>query len=288
MQGMLMAMLVLGLAAPRPAPAVAPPPPDRVALLASGDAEYKALAIPRSYKTAPEAPMRLLVFRGGLCVRDLGLATEQSSAGNGASGQAIVEERGSMERGYVAADARTAVILRTHYVSRVDVTPGQNSTENDTVSGGTTLTLVDPAHPDGWWQVTLEHARWAKDVLVLPGAHGVVVTTFLPRNGPTDVRILDATGHESTRVPESAAESLRIASSPEGEYVAADVAFRDDPLQPERGVMVFDLANGTHWTYGWRYGSEAEPTSWTLESHGVLAVKLSGGTKRFDATGAKR
>ncbi len=287
MQGMLMALLVLGLAAPRPAP-VAPPPPDRVALLASGDAEYKALAIPRSYKTAPDAPMRLLVFRGGLCVRDLGLATEQSSTGNGEAGQAFVEERGSMERGFVAADARTAVIVRTHYVSRVDVTPGQTATEKDTVTGGTTLTLVDPAHPDGWWQVTLEHARWAKDVLVLPGAHGVVVTTFLPRNGPTDVRILDATGHESIRVPESAAESLRIASSPEGEYVAADVAFRDDPLQPERGVMVFDLAKGTHWTYGWRYGSEAEPTSWSLESHGVLAVKLSGGTKRFDATGAKR
>jgi hypothetical protein len=158
---------------------------------------------------------------------------------------------------------------------------------NDTVTGGTTLTFVDPPHPNGRWKVTLENARWAKDALVLSGARGVVVTTFLPRNGPTDVRILDATGREAIRVPESAAESLRIAASPEGDYVAADVAFRDDPLQPERGIMVFDVGKGTHWTYGWRYGAEAEPTSWTLDNHGVLSVTLSRGTKRFDATGAK-
>jgi len=156
------------------------------------------------------------------------------------------------------------------------------------VTGGTTVTLVDPAHPDGLWRVTLENARWTKDVLVLPASMGVALTTFLPRRGPTDVRILDAAGHESARVPESSAETLRIEASPEGGHVAAEVKFRDNAELPERGVIVFDLARGTQWTYSWRYGSDAEPLAWTLESRGILAVKLSGGTRRFDATGRKR
>ena len=177
--------------------------------------------------------------------------------------------------------------MRTRYVSRVDVTPGETSTVNDTVTGDTTLTLVDSAHPDGRWRVTLENARWVKDVLVLPASMGVVVTTFLPRHGPTDLRILDLTGRELLRVPESAAETVRVEASPEGGHVAADVTFRDNAELPERGVIVFDLAKETQWTYPWRYGSDAEPVSWTLLSQGVLAVKLPDGTRRFDATGRK-
>lgn len=261
--------------------------PDRVVLLAADDPEYRALAIPRSYKTAPEAPMHLLAFRGGLCVRDLGLADTQTNGERGTPGTTVVEQKGTTERAFVAPDGRAAVVARTRYVSRVDVTPGQTSTANDTVTGDTTLTLVDPTHPDGRWRVTLENSRWVKEVLVLPAERGVVVTTFLPRRGPTDVRILDATGHESLRVPESAAETLRIEASPEGVQVAAEVTFRDNAQLPERGVIVFDLAHGTQWTYGWRYGSDAEPVSWTLNSQGVLAVKLPGGTRRFDATGHK-
>jgi len=259
--------------------------PDRVVLLSAGDPEYSALVVPRSYTTVPEAPMRLLVFRGGLCVRDLGLADEQKRDQRATAGMAVVEQTGITERAFVATDGRAALFARTRYVSRVDVTPGETSTVNDTVTGDTTLTLIDPEHPDGRWRITLESSRWAKDVLVLPAAMGVVVTTFLPRNGPTDVRVLDATGHESLRVPESAAETLRIEASPEGGHVAAEVKFRDSELLPERGVIVFDLTRGTQWTYVWRYGSEAEPVSWKLQSRGVLAVKLAGGTRRFDATG---
>ena len=261
--------------------------PDRVVLLGIDDPEYRALAIPRSYKTAPEAPTHLLVFRGGLCLRDLGLADTQARGEHGTPGTAVVEQKGTTERAIVAPDERAAVVVRTRYVSRVDVTPGQTSTANDTVTGDTTLTLIDPTHLDGRWRITLENARWAKDVLVLPADRGVVVTTFLPRNGPTDVRILDATGHESLRVPESAAETTRVEASPEGGHVAADVTYRDNAELPERGVIVFDLALGTQWTYAWRYGSDAEPVSWTLQSRGVLVVKLPGGMRRFDATGRK-
>jgi len=282
-----------GSAAP-PAKATAAAPettamtaPDRVVLLSAGDPEYRALAIPRSYKTAPDARLHLIVFRGGLCIRDHGLADAQATEGREVAGAAMVEQRGTTERAFVGPDGRAAVVVATRYVSRVDVSPGQTSTANDTVTGGTTLTLVDPAHPDGRWRVTLEEARWAKDVLVLADAMGVVVTTFLPRNGPTDVRILNATGHEAVRVPETSAESLRIEASPEGGFVAAEVAFRDNAELPERGVIVFDLARGTQWTYGWRYGSDAEPVSWSLQNAGVLAVEIPGGTRRFDATGRK-
>jgi hypothetical protein len=266
---------------------VPPPAPDRVVLLSAGDTEYTALAIPRSLKTDPEAPMHLLVFHGGACVRDLGLVPEDRQDQHATAGAGTVEETGTIERAFVAEDGRAAVVVKTRYVSRVDVTPGQTSTANDTVTGDTTLTLIDPLHPRGWWSVVLENARWAKDVLVLPGSAGVALTSFLPRNGPTDFRILDAAGHESLRVAESAAETLRIEDSPEGQHVAAEVAFRDSEILPERGVIVFDLASATQWTYGWRYGSDAEPVSWELQSHGVLAVKLTSGVRRFDSTGRK-
>ena len=277
---------------PAKTPAAAPgataaPAPDRVVLLSAGAAEYRELAIPRAYKTAPDAPLHLLVFRGGLCIRDHGLADAVSNSGRADDGVAFVEQKGTSERAFVSPDGMAAVVLGTRYVSRVDVSPGQTSTANDTVTGDTTITLLDPAHADGRWRVTLENARWAKDVLVLPGARGVVVTTFVPRNGPTDVRVLDSTGHESVRVPETSAETLRIDASPDGGFVAAEVTFRDNPELPERGVIVFDLTHGSQWTYGWRYGSDAEPVSWILENAGVLAVKIPGGTHRFDATGRK-
>ncbi len=262
--------------------------PDRVVLLTADDPEYLALAIPRSFKTVPSARLHLLVFRGGLCIRDHGLADTLAKNGRGIEGAPVVEQSGTNQRAFVGPDERAAVVVGTRYVSRVDVTPGQTSTANDTVTGDTTLTLVDPTHPDGRWRVTLENARWANDVLVLAGGKGVVVTTFVPRNGPTDVRILDATGHESARVSESSAESLRIEASPDGDFVAAEVTFRDNPTLPECGVIVFDLAHGSQWTYGWRYGSDDEPLSWSLQTGGVLAVKVPGGTRRFDAAGRKR
>ncbi len=259
--------------------------PDRMVLLSADDPAYRAIAIPRSTKTAPGAPLRLLAFRGGLCIRDHGLADAHENNDRGPLGSIVVEETGTRERGFVAADGRVAVVLGTRYLSRVDMTPGETGAANDIVAGTTTLTLVDPTHPEGRWRVTIENGRWVKDVLVLPASIGVVATTFLPRSGPADVRILDVDGREVVRVPESSAETLRIDASPEGGHVAAEVAFRDSGQLPERGVIVFDLARGTQWTYAWRYGSDAEPVSWTLQSGGVLSVNLGGRTRRFDPTG---
>lgn len=255
---------------------------DRVVLLSVNDPDYRALAIPRSYKTSPDAPKHLLVFRGGLCVRDIGLVDAKHEGDNNPT---HVEESGTTTRAFVAWDGTAAVIVGTRYVSRVDLTPGQKSTAGDTVTGDTTLTLIDPTHTEGRWRVTLENARWVKDVVTLSASKGVAVTTFLPRTGPTDLRILDATGHEAIRVPESQGTALHVGASPDGGYVASEIAFRDSRTSWDQGVMVFDLAGGSQWTYGWKYGSEAEPLAWELQSGGVLSVKQPSGTRRFDPKG---
>ena len=257
--------------------------------MSAASPDYRALAIPRSVRTDADAPVRLVVFRDGVCVLDRGLRESSEESNGGARGTMIVQEDGIIERAAAAPDAREAVVVTTKYVSRVDVTPGTTSTAGDLVRGPTTLTLIDPTHPDGRWQLTIEDGRWVKDVAVLPASNGVVVTTFLPRTGPSDLRVLDALGHEKLHIPESRAETVSVRNDCGVScFVAADVKFQEHATLPERGVMVFDLAHGTSWTYSWRYGGDDEPMSWELEPGGVLAVKLPGGIARFDSTGQKR
>jgi hypothetical protein len=284
---------IRGSATASPEPAVsaaaapaAPSSPNRVAVMGAGSPDYRALAIPRSVRTDPDASLRLLVFREGICVLDRGLRDAHEDSTAGARGSMIVREDGIIERAAASPEGREAVVVSTRYVSRVDVTPGTTSTAGDLLRGPTTLTLVDPGHPDGRWQVTLEDGRWVKDVEVLPGSNGVVVTTFLPRTGPSDLRVLDALGREKLRVPESRAETVSVRTDCSiGCFVAADLKFPEQLALPERGVMVFDLARGTSWTYSWRYGGDGEPLSWALGNGGILEVKLPAGTARFDPAG---
>ena len=273
-------------AAPAPAPATPADPGNRVAVLDAASPAYRTLQIPSSVKTDPDASVRLVVFRQGACILDRGLRDARHDSNGGARGSLVVQESGTTERGAAAPDGREAIVATTRFVSRVDMTPGVTSTKNDTVQSATTLTLIDPDHPEGRWQVTLEGGRWVKDMIVLPASSGVVLTTFLPRNGPDDLRILDAGGHEKIRVPETRAEILSVRTSCDaGCFVAAAVAFKDVSSLPEQGVMVFDVARGTSWTYGWRYGGSDEPLSWDLGRGGVLTVTLPGGKRLFDATG---
>src|SRR5258708_466049 len=94
-------------AAPEAAATVAP---DRVVLLSADDPEYLALAIPRSFKTVPGARSHLLVFQGGLCIRDHGLADTVVKDGRGIDGSRVVEQSGTNQRAVVAPDGRTAVV----------------------------------------------------------------------------------------------------------------------------------------------------------------------------------
>jgi hypothetical protein len=116
---------------------------------------------------------------------------------------------------------------------------------------------------------------------------GLALTTFVPRRGPFDLRILDIAGRERVRVPESSGEPVRVEAAPEGGFVVAEMAFAEGPGLWDRGVTVFDVAKGTQWTYGWRYGSDDEPLSWSVEGKGVLSVKLAAGLRRFGPTGRK-
>lgn len=258
----------------------------RVDVVSKDAPEYRALAIPKSYKSDVAAATRLLVFKDGLCVRDRGLVSAHSTSNAGDPRGLVTEETGVTERAVVASDDRTAVVASTRYVSRVDMTPGTTSTAGDTIRGATTLTMIDPAHPDGRWQITLESSRWVKDLVAIPRDGGLAVSTFLPRKGPCDLRLLDPTGRERVRVPESVGETLRIEASPDGTFVAAELAFADDPRW-ERGITVFGPGESA-WTYGWKYGTDDEPSSWALEPKGVLAVRLASGMKRFDPAGKHR
>src|SRR5512147_944423 len=104
--------------------AVAAAAPSRVVLMGADGPEYQALAIPKSYKSDPDATLRLLVFRDGLCIRDRGLVQAHETRDGGGAGTTIMEETGITERAAVAPDGREAVIASTRYVSRVDLTPG--------------------------------------------------------------------------------------------------------------------------------------------------------------------
>ena len=262
--------------------------PDRVVLLDASDAAYAALAIPRSYKTAAAAPLRLLVFHGGAVVRDHGVADRREERESGPAGRSLVEESGTAERAFVAADASRAIVCMTRYVSKVDMNPDSDAATSDPVTGTTTLTSVDPEHPDGEWRLTLENGRWLRDLIVLPKKMGVVVMSFLPRNGPADVRLLDGTGREMVRVSDASGDALRIEATADGRFAAADVAFHDTASFSERGVIVFDVAHGSQWTYGWRYGSDDEPTAWSLRDGGILTVSLPRGERRYDSTGRRQ
>ena len=271
---------------PPPAAKISVPAASHVAVYAASAPEYRELKIPGTVRTEPKAAVRLVVFRNGQCILDRGLLDSRNEGNVGSNGSLVVQETGVIERAAAAPDGREAVVASTRFVGRVDMTPGVTSTANDFLRGVTTLTLVDPTHPDGRWQVTLEDGRWVRDLAVLSASSGIVVTSFVPRDGPADVRILDASGHEKLRVPDSRADTASIATSCDaGCFVAADLKFRDAGPLPERGVIVFDLAHGTSWTYTWRYGSDAEPLKWTLERGGVLAVQLPGATRRFGPDG---
>ena len=278
-----------GPAEPATAPASSPAAPafkDRVAVVAAGSSEYSAMATPLSVRRNSDARQRIVIFRNGVCILDRGLIEAHDES---IPAPDTVQESGLLERGTAAPDGREALLVATRYESRVDVTPGSRSTARDFVRSTTTISLVDPEHPDGRWQVTLEGGRWVRSFAVLSASSGVILTTFVPRTGPTDFRMLDGNGRERLRVPESRAEALDIATTCDtGCFVAADMKLQDDiDALPERGVMIFDVAKGTSWTYGWRYGSPEEPTSWSLEPGGILTVRLPGSTKRFDATGRR-
>ena len=225
------------------------PHPTAWCLLAAGDTEYtRAGHPPLATRRPPRRRCTSSCSAAALCVRDLGLARarrQRAPACDGRRGRSSRRRERSSARSSPTTDA-TAVVVKTRYVSRVDVTPGQTSTANDTVTGDTTLTLIDPAHPDGWWHVVLESARWAKDVLVLPGSAGVALTTFLPETGPPTFASSMRRGTSRFASPNPQPKRCVSKHSPEG-ATCRGRSRASATRRPARsaGVIVFDLAKRT-------------------------------------------
>src|SRR5262245_24541153 len=67
-------------------------PASRIDVLSKDSTEYRALAIPRSFKSDLDAATRLLVFKDGLCVRDRGIVTTRSTSNGGDPRGLVTEE----------------------------------------------------------------------------------------------------------------------------------------------------------------------------------------------------
>jgi hypothetical protein len=122
-------------------------------------------------------------------------------------GARVVEQSGRTNARFVAPDGAHGGRRAGRATSARGRDARQTSTANDTVTGDTTLTLVDPRTRTGGG-ASRSRMSWAKDVArASERVRASSRRRSFPRNGPTDVRILDATGRESVRVPESSAEA---------------------------------------------------------------------------------
>jgi hypothetical protein len=268
------------------APAVEAPVPDHVEFYVQGQPEYARLRVEPGHRTAPDAPDRLVVFHGGRPVLDLGLRDEQRLVpASGAQTEETLEE-GIVEKAEIAPDGRSAAILSTRYrrAAGAETLP-PDSQEPPRPTGTTTLTFVDARHPDARFNVSVENGRWVKEVLPLSAAHGLAVSTTRGIDAPADLEIFGPDGHETFRAPETEASVKGLTATNNGAFLAADLAYPERPGLPQRGILVLDLLQGTRWTFTWSYGTDGEPTSWSLDESGVLEVRLPGRIVRYDRNG---
>jgi hypothetical protein len=253
---------------------------NRVALYSVGDAAYGDLAIPAAVRTHPESRSRLVVFRDGVPVLDRGLLEQRDAAAGATPG--VVEERGLVEEAILAFDGSAALVRQTRYVDRRSL---RDSNAEGTLSGRERLSWIDSDHPGGRWNVDLPAGRFVKEAMVAPLASGafVILTDAAGLGG--ELRLFGPEGTETARIAPPEAEAVDAAAAADAPVVAVDVAYPVREGAPDRGILVFDLTQGTRWTYGWSYGSDEEPQSWTIEEDGTLVVQLPGGVKRFNRGG---
>lgn len=251
---------------PPPQPA---PREDRVMLLTVTDPAYGRLTIPESARVVPSATERLLVFRKGACVVDRGLRSIRRAASGGSEG-----EEGLFENASVAPDGSGAAIAATRWEVREDRTAVEAR-----------IVWVDPFHPDGSWILALEPGRQIKELVALPLAFGAAVATFVEGDPVVDVRRIGPDGHELSRSSPQEGSVVDLAVSDDGGFLGVDFALPPKEGEPDRAIVVIDLAKGGSWRYGWTYGSDREPLGWHLESGGVLEITTAERPLRFDARG---
>lgn len=255
--------------------------PDRIVLLTDSESSYGPIAradIPRSYA---QATLRLVVFRAGVPVRDHGLREESRIVPPGPGSPAREELRS--DSAIVATDGRSAILVRTD-ASRPVVGPEPAEVPVE-VAGRTELTWIDPEHPEGRWSMRVSEGRWVREIVVLPNGFGAAVSTVRDLGEPADLTVVSADGETVFRQDELEASVGAITATSNGAFLAVDLAFPARPGLPDRGVLVFDLLAGGHWTYAWSYGSEQEPSGWEIEDTGILVVEIGGVSRRYDRFG---
>lgn len=257
--------------------------PDRIVISNSGDALEAVASRSCRVVTTPEANSRLLVYKDGVCVLARGLRNEtrQDVAGRAD----VLEETGLIESGWVAADGRGGLVATMRYTDRVRLVEGGGAPADEGFRGITTLTWLDPSHPDGSFEIALEPGRVVKDAVALPFGFGIAVLTQVYGAPDADFRLYDLRGELSLRVPEREASAGGIVSTNSGGFIVVDLAHVAHPGLPDRALRVFDLLQGKWWDYTWSYGSPEEPLSWTILESGTLEVNIPGATKRYDRNG---
>lgn len=255
-------------------------PANRVALYAGDDAAYLALAIPAAVRTRPESTSRLVVFRDGVPVLDRGLLERRDAAMAPEPG--MVEERGVVEEGYVAPDGSAAIVRRTRYLDRRSL---DDPAAPASLSGQERLTWIAPERAEGRWSVDLPAGLFVKEGLVAPLASGAAVLLTDAGGLGGEFRLFGPDGAPTARIAPPEGEAVDAATAADAPVVAVDVAYPPREGVPDRGIVVFDLTLGTRWTYGWSYGSDEEPRSWSIDADGTLVVDLPAGPRRFGREG---
>jgi hypothetical protein len=260
--------------------AAAPLAVNRVEILAIDDPVYAALNVPAAVRTHPDSATRLVVFRDGVPVLDRGLVSRRTAST--AEDPAIIEERGFVEDAAVAPDRSAALVRQTRFTGRMAVGTGQ---EPATLQGRERLTWIDPDRPGGRWSVDLPEGRFVREMVVAPLASGAAAILTDGAGLGGEFRLFDAAGKEIALIAPPGAEAVDAAAADDVPVVAIDVAYPARAGLPDRAIVVFDLTAGTRWEHEWKYGSDDEPKSWSLDADGSLVLQVPGGVRRFDRGG---
>lgn len=252
-------------------------------LVTAGDPDHRLFAKGALSRTNPEASSRLLVMKDGVCVLDRGVRDDKRQDTD--TRPNVLEETGLVETAWIASDARGALVATLAYRDRVRLVEGGGSPADDGFLGTTTLQWIDPSFPEGRFRIALEPGRIVREAIALPLGFGAAVSTQAYDTPTSDFRLYDLEGRAVARVPEEEASTDDVVATTTGGFVAVDLALVARPGVPDRAVRVYDLLQGTSWSYTWSYGSPEEPSSWKLDETGVLEVTLPGATRRFDRNG---
>ena len=263
-------------------------PATAIRVLDAEERAYASLGIPNDARVNPEAKTRLLILRDGRLLIDYGLKHSVSSVPKPGGGRWQEEV---VERVEVAGDESSAILQR--YLFRgVPNGEGEGSPEDspfrrlaevDLLS--TELVWIDADHPEGLWSVTLEADRWLKNMLILPQRQGVALSTTMGNTGGADLRLYGGFGREILTLSEIEASVTRLDATLDGTFLLVDLAYPARADLPDRGVRIFNMPTGSHWTYTWSYGQPNEPVSYEMLETGALQVRLPGEIHIYDPSG---